>query len=62
MTPDEAVAAVRKANHIVIVHGGAIFFNCFDQTEATKWENKGALLVEHYSEEELQHFKKRGAS
>jgi hypothetical protein len=60
VTPAEAVLAVRAAGHIVIIHGGAVFFNTTDEAEARKWESKGALLVPHYSVEEHEHRKKKG--
>lgn len=60
MTPEAAVAAVRKAGHIVIIHRGQVFFNTSNEAEAYKWEEKGALLVPHYTEEERQHRAKKG--
>lgn len=45
--------AVRKAGHVVIVHRGEVFFNTWDEPEARKWEDKGAILVPHWEELEL---------
>lgn len=59
MTPGEAVIAVRKAGHIVIIHAGAVFFNTSDEVEARKWEDRGAVLVPWYTDEEKTHFNKR---
>lgn len=60
MTPGEAVALVRKAGHIVIIHRGEVFFNTTNEAEALKWEEKGALLVPHYDAIELEHRRKKG--
>jgi hypothetical protein len=60
MTPAEAVLAVRKKGHVVIIHRGSVFFNTTDEAEALKWDDMGALLVPHYTEEEKQHRAKKG--
>lgn len=60
MTPEAAVAAVRKAKHIVIVHRGHAFFNTHDYDEALKWEKQGARIVPHYDLEGLERRRKKG--
>lgn len=60
MKPVDAVIAVRKAGHIVIIHRDSVFFNTTNEEEARKWDDKGALLVPHYSAEELEHRRKKG--
>lgn len=59
MTPAEAVLAVRKAGHVVIIHRHAVFFNTWDEDEALRWEQKGALLVPHWEELELVRRRKK---
>jgi len=60
MTPEEAVAAVRKADHIVIIHRGTAFFNTTDFSEAQRWQKLGATLIPHYNHDEVEHRAKKG--
>lgn len=60
MTPAEAVAAARKAGHIVIVHKGDIFINVTDETELRRWEKAGARIVPHFTLDEIEHRKRKG--
>lgn len=60
MKPAEAVLAVRKAGHIVIIHRSEVFFNSWDEAEMRKWEQKGAIIVPHFNEEEIQIRRKKG--
>jgi hypothetical protein len=60
MSPEEAVARVRKAGHIVIRHRGDIFFNTTDHDEMRRWEKLGSRIVPHYELDEIEHRKKKG--
>jgi hypothetical protein len=60
VTPAEAVLAVRAKGHIVIIHRNAVFFNTTDEEEARKWEKRGALLIPHFDEVEIQSRLKKG--
>jgi hypothetical protein len=62
VTPEEAVAAVRKAGHIVILHKGQVFFNTTDHDEMRRWEKQGARVVSHYDLDEIERRKKKGRS
>lgn len=60
MTPEEVIAAVRKAKRIVLVHRGQVFFNTTDEAEAEKWLKLGAYLEPHYSDVEIASRRKKG--
>lgn len=60
MTPEQAIERVHKAKHIVIRYKGVCFFNTTDEAEAGRWQELGAELRPHYSEEEIQHRRKKG--
>ena len=62
MKPAEAVLAVRKAGHIVIIHRGQCFFNTTSEAEALRWEEKGAFLAPHYTDEQIANRRRKGRS
>jgi hypothetical protein len=58
--PEEAVGKARAAGHIVIIHRGQAFFNSFDYDEALKWEKLGAVIVPHFTLDEIERRKRKG--
>lgn len=60
MTPEEAVAQVRKAGHFLMIHKGQVFFNTFDHAEMLKWEKLGAHIVPHWTLDEIALRRKKG--
>lgn len=60
MTPDAAIAAARKAGHVVIIHRSEVFFNSWDWDEVQRWEAKGAYIIPHFDLDEIDRRRRRG--